>query len=520
MMTSQQTDKRQMAAESIESGQRSDGRLARRNRGAKIVATIGPASQSAGVLRDMLFAGADIFRLNFSHGSHDLHRQVHREIRRLEHEVSRPIGVIQDLQGPKIRVGLLSGGGRVVKAGEIVQFRLTEVEGDENWIPLPHPEVFAAIVPGTEFLVDDGRLRFVVEDCNSDSFRARVLVGGDLLSRKGLNLPRTFLDISPLTTRDKEDLAFGLDLGVDWIALSFVQKPSDLIEARALVADRAALISKIEKPHALAHIDNIVALSDAIMVARGDLGVEIEQEEVPGRQKELVRLCRQAGKPVIVATQMLDSMVNSPAPTRAETSDVATAVYDGADAVMLSAESATGRYPVAAVSTMSRIISRTEQSLISAVQLVLEQNPPHIVAASAASLAAALDASAVVAFTSSGTTAVRVARQRPRVPIIAITPSEGVARRLCLLWGAHSILAEEIGAYEEMVEQAISHSLESEFSKINDHIVVVAGLPFATAGTTNNVRVVRIDRHEPVQRTKSITQVRTEAQEDVKSIRR
>jgi pyruvate kinase len=498
MMTDQKP--KQMADGMIESGQRSDRRLARRNRGAKIVATIGPASQSASVLRDMLLAGADIFRLNFSHGSHDLHREIYSEIRRLEREVSRPIGIIQDLQGPKIRIGLLSGGGRAVKAGESVQFRFTEAESRENWIPLPHPEVFAAIVPGTEFLVDDGRLRFVAEDCNAGSFRARVVVGGDVLSRKGLNLPRTSLDISPLTERDKEDLVFGLDLGVDWIALSFVQKPSDLIVARALVGDHAALISKIEKPHALVCIDDIVALSDAIMVARGDLGVEIEQEEVPGRQKELVRLCRQAGKPVIIATQMLDSMVNSPAPTRAETSDVATAVYDGADAVMLSAESATGRYPVAAVSTMSRIISRTEQhkfypSLISAVQLVLEQNPPHIVAATAASLAAALDASAVVAFTSSGTTAVRVARQRPRVPIIAITPSERVARRLCLLWGAHSILAKEIGTYEEMVEQAISHSLDSEFSKINDHIVVVAGLPFATAGTTNNIRVVRIDRH-------------------------
>jgi len=494
-----QQDRQQMSTESIEHGWQPEDRLARRNRRAKIVATIGPASQSASVLRELFFAGADIFRLNFSHGSHDTHRAVLREIRRLEREVARPIGIIQDLQGPKIRIGRLSDGGRSLKAGEIVQFRLAETAGREGWIPLPHPEVFAAIIPGAELLVDDGRIRFVAENCDADSFRARVLVGGDVLGRKGLNLPRTFIDISPLTPKDREDLVFGLNLGVDWIALSFVQKPSDLIEARALVADHAGLISKIEKPHALDTIDSIVALSDAVMVARGDLGVEIEQEEVPGRQKELVRLCRQAGKPVIVATQMLDSMVNSPAPTRAETSDVATAIYDGADAVMLSAESATGRYPVAAVATMSRIISRTEQhklypSLISAVQLVLEQNPPHVVAASAASLATALEASAIVAFTSSGTTAVRVARQRPGVSIIAVTPSEAVARRLCLLWGAHSILSNEIGTYEEMVEQAIAHSLEGEFCGINDHVVVVAGLPFATTGTTNNIRVVRIDR--------------------------
>lgn len=469
----------------------------RRDRNAKIVATVGPASQSPDALRALYFAGADVFRLNFSHGSRDLHGEVYRAIRRLEQEVSCPIGVIQDLQGPKIRIGKLDRGSRPVKVGDTVRFYLAnEVHGAE-WIPLPHPEVFAAMVPGAQFLIDDGRLRFVVEKHGTDSFEANVLVAGEILSRKGVNLPGTVLDISPLTSKDREDLAFGLDLGVDWIALSFVQKPSDLIEARALVGAGTGLIAKIEKPSALHRIDDIVSLSDAIMVARGDLGVEIDQEEVPGRQKELVRLCRHVGKPVIVATQMLESMVNSPTPTRAETSDVATAIYDGADAVMLSAESAIGRYPIEAVSTMSRIISQTEQHklyplLIAAAEPDAEQSPPHAIAAAAASLATVLEASAVVAFTSSGITASRIARKRPGVPIIAVTPNERVSHQLCLLWGAHSILSEDIRTYEEMVELAVAYSLDSGFSETNDKIVVVAGLPFATTGTTNNIRFIRV----------------------------
>jgi pyruvate kinase len=305
------------------------------------------------------------------------------------------------------------------------------------------------------------------------------------------------LNLSPLTAKDRADLAFGLELGVDWVALSFVQKPGDVIEARGLIGDRAGIMAKIEKPAALEEIDDIVRLSDAVMVARGDLGVEIPHEDVPGRQKELIRCCRLVGKPVIVATQMLDSMVAAPTPTRAEASDVATAIYDGADAVMLSAESATGQYPCEAVAMMSRIIESTERhkmyrSIIDASQPGEEETAPHAVAAAAADLAAAIHASAIVAFTSSGTTAARIARKRPRVPILAVTPDRRVSRQLCLLWGAHSVLSKDVDSYEEMVDRATRTALAEEFAKPAEPIVVVAGVPFGEAGTTNNLRVVQI----------------------------
>jgi pyruvate kinase len=320
---------------------------------------------------------------------------------------------------------------------------------------------------------------------------------GTISNRKGVNLPGTVLNMSPLTPKDRTDLAFGLELGVDWVALSFVQRPSDIIEARALVGERAGLVAKIEKPSALDHIEDIVRLSDAVMVARGDLGVEIPPEEVPGRQKELVRICRLAVKPVIIATQMLDSMVGAPTPTRAEASDVATAIYDGADAVMLSAESAAGQYPVEAVAMMDRIISRTEQdkayrSIVTALRAEIEESPPHAVASAAADLAQAIHAPCIVAYTSSGTTASRIARTRPDVAILAITPDENVARRLCLLWGAHSVRSEDIHTYEEMVEQAEAYARSEGLAQPPEFIVVVAGVPFGTAGTTNNLRVVQL----------------------------
>ncbi len=317
----------------------------RRHRHAKIVATIGPASSSPERLRELFLAGADVFRLNFSHGAHDDHRQVHAAIRALEGETGRPIAILQDLQGPKIRVGLIKDGKIQVAAGESVRFVLGREEGGREAIPLPHPEIFKAIMPGAALLIDDGRVRLEAVSLEAETIEARVVVGGTISNRKGVNLPDTALDLSPLTAKDRDDLAFGLELGVDFVALSFVQKPADLIEARGLIRGQAALLAKIEKPQALERIEDIVRLADAIMVARGDLGVEIPHEDVPGRQKELVQLCRLQGKPVIVATQMLESMVHGPTPTRAEASDVATAIYDGADAVMLSAESAAGSYP-------------------------------------------------------------------------------------------------------------------------------------------------------------------------------
>ena len=469
----------------------------RRNRRAKIVATVGPASGSPEMLEALLLAGVDTFRLNFSHGTHEDHAKVHAAIRALEQKIGRPIGILQDLQGPKIRVGTIKDGKFSVVAGEQVRFVLSGSDGDKMSIPLPHPEIFKAVTPGDDLLIDDGRVRVRVTGLGNDYIDAKIITGGAISNRKGVNVPSAVLDLSPLTAKDRVDLAFGLELGVDWIALSFVQKPGDIIEASGLIGDRAGIMAKIEKPAALEHIDDIIRLSDAIMVARGDLGVEIPHEDVPGRQKELIRSCRLAGKPVIVATQMLDSMIAAPTPTRAEASDVATAIYDGADAVMLSAESATGLYPREAVEMMSRIIKSTEQhklyrSILDASQPGEEGTAPHAVAAVAADLAEAIHASAIVAFTSSGTTAARIARKRPKVAILAITPDQRVSRQLCLLWGAHSVLSKDIKNYEEMVERATETALTEAFGKRSDSIVVVAGIPFGEAGTTNNLRVVQI----------------------------
>lgn len=469
----------------------------RRHRRAKIVATVGPASASVEMLEALFLAGVDTFRLNFSHGSQEGHARVHSAIRTLERDVRRPIGILMDLQGPKIRVGSLRNGKIIAEVGQCIRFVASGADGDSSNIPLPHPEIFAAVAPGQDLLIDDGRVRVRVTGVADHAINAEVVVGGAISNHKGVNLPATMLDLSPLTAKDRSDLDFGLRLGVDWVALSFVQRPSDVIEARALIGDRAGVMVKIEKPAALERIDDIIQLSDAIMVARGDLGVEIPPEEVPGRQKELVRACRLAVKPVIVATQMLDSMIAAPTPTRAEASDVATAIYDGADAVMLSAESATGRYPRETVEMMDRIIKSTEQhkmyrSIIEATQPGEEQTPPHAVATAAADLASVIQAKAIVAYTSSGTTASRVARKRPSQPILAITPNLDVSRRLCLLWGAHSVPSDDVQTYEEMVERATAFAIDEGLVSGNDLLVVVAGVPFGQAGSTNNLRIISI----------------------------
>ncbi|MGX7706886.1 pyruvate kinase [Methylobacterium sp. Gmos1] len=471
----------------------------RRHRHAKIVATVGPASNTPERLKALFLAGVDTFRLNFSHGSHDDHAKVHAAIRALEQETGRPIGILQDLQGPKIRIGTLRGGKAELATGERIRFVREGREGGTDAIPLPHPEIFAAVAPGQELLIDDGRVRVRVVGVDDAAIDADVVVGGPISDRKGVNLPGTVLALSPLTEKDRRDLAFGLELGVDWVALSFVQTPSDVMEARGLIAGRAGLIAKIEKPSALEHIEDIIRIADGVMVARGDLGVELPPEDVPGRQKELVRACRHAVKPVIVATQMLESMVTAPSPTRAEASDVATAVFDGADAVMLSAESAAGRYPIEAVSMMDRIIRRTEQhrlyrSLVQASEPEVEDSPPHAVAAAAATLADAIEAAAIVAFTSSGTTAARIARKRPNVPILAATSDTAVSRRLSLYWGAHSVLGPEIESYEAMVDRAAEVAAQEGFAQAPDLVVAVAGIPFGRAGTTNNLRVVELGR--------------------------
>lgn len=468
-----------------------------RNRRAKIVATLGPASSSPEVIRQLYDAGVDMFRLNFSHGSHDDHRARYDAIRAVERDVGTPIAVLQDLQGPKIRLGAIEGGKRMLEMGSSVTFALAPTSSDGESLPLPHKEVFEAIMPGQQLLIDDGKVRLSVSGVGDKLIEAKVVAGGVVSDRKGVNLPDTLLALSPITDKDRRDLEFGLNLGVDWVAFSFVQRASDMIEAHQLVGGRAGVMAKIEKPAALNAIDDIVSLSDSIMVARGDLGVEIPPEDVPGAQKDLVRMCRLAGKPVIIATQMLESMITTPTPTRAEASDVATAIYDGADAVMLSAESASGQYPVAAVATMNRIIARTErhkayEQIIAALHPEADPLPQHAIAAAAATVASDIGAACIVAFTFSGTTACRIARQRSRTPILSVTPNESIARRLALVWGSRSIRSDDISTYDEMVEQAAHHARESGLAQPGENIVVVAGVPFGMSGSTNNLRVVTV----------------------------
>jgi pyruvate kinase len=469
----------------------------RRRRKAKIIATLGPASSDPAMIEKLFDAGADVFRLNFSHGTQADHKLRLDAIRALEVKKGRPIGILQDLQGPKIRIGTLEAGPVMLESDKELVFRLDRAPGNATSVALPHPEVFENMMPGHRIMIDDGKLQLECIGAEKDRIRARVIVGGQLSDRKGVNLPETELSISPLTAKDRDDLAFGLAMGVDWVALSFVQRPSDVIEAQALIQGRAGVMAKIEKPAALGRMDDIVALVDAVMVARGDLGVEIPPEDVPGRQKELIRLCRHAGKPVVVATQMLESMIKSPSPTRAEASDVATAIYDSADAVMLSAESASGDWPVEAVSMMSRIIEHTEEhklyrSIIEALQPSPENTTPHAIAAAAADIADAIGAAAIVSYTASGTTSMRAARKRPKVAILSLSPTAHTSRRLALLWGNHSTVTSEVTSYDEMVERAKFHALEEGFAKIGDRIVIIAGIPFGRQGSTNNIRVVRL----------------------------
>ncbi|MFT6533338.1 MAG: pyruvate kinase [Limimaricola cinnabarinus] len=466
-----------------------------RNRRAKIIATVGPASAAPFMLRNLFNKGVDTFRLNFSHGDHASHAAVIRAIRALETEVGVPIGILQDLQGPKIRLGRLPGGCRVLDRHERVFFTLTESTEAITALPLPHAEVFAAIAPGHRLFIDDGRVRLRVVSADAERIEAEVLEGGKVSDRKGINLPDTLLELPVLTEKDRADLEFGLDHGVDWVALSFVQRASDLDEIRELIAGQAGLASKIEKPSALAEIEAIVRSSDAIMIARGDLGVEIPPEDVPGRQKEIIALCRRESRPVIVATQMLESMTASPMPTRAEASDVATAIYDGIDAVMLSAESATGAFPVEAVEVMDRIIRRTEAHEAYGRSIAASREAPFDAAGSiadaGAKLACALRARCLVAYSVSGTTAHRVAARRPALPLIVVTKETSVSRRMALVWGVRSVLETAELNYDSMDSMAREESARLIEVAAGDTCVILAGVPFGQTGSTNNIRVAR-----------------------------
>ena len=471
----------------------------RRTRNAKIVATLGPASSDKDTVRRLFLAGVDVFRLNFSHGSADDHRARFAILRELEQETGRPIGILADLQGPKLRVGTFADGAVLLVEGRPFRLDLDPAPGTARRAGLPHPEIFAALVVGAELLLDDGRLRLVVERCGPDFAETRVLVGGKLSERKGVNVPGVVLPITALTPKDRRDLALALELGADWVALSFVQRPEDVAEARALIGDRAAIVSKLEKPSAVERLDEIVALSDAVMVARGDLGVELPAEHVPAIQKRIVRSCRRLGKPVIVATQMLESMVDSPVPTRAEASDVATAIYDGADAVMLSAESASGKYPVGAVDMMNRIIEQVEsdplyRQLIEASHTAAQQggDVADAVCCAMRRTVALLHAAAIVCYTSSGHTSLRAARERPESPVLSLTPNLAAARRLALVWGIHSVHIAEVADATRMSELACEIARCERFAEAGQTIVIIAGMPFGTPGTTNLMRIATV----------------------------
>ena len=468
----------------------------RRTRNAKIVATLGPASSDQDTVRRLFLAGVDVFRLNFSHGSADDHRARFAILRALERETGRPIGILADLQGPKLRVGTFANGPVMLAEGAAFRLDLDGAPGNAERAGLPHPEIFAALVPGAELLLDDGRLRLVVERCGADFADTRVAVGGRLSERKGVNVPGVVLPITALTAKDRRDLALALEEGADWIALSFVQRPEDVAEARALIGARAAIVSKLEKPAAVERLDEIVALSDAIMVARGDLGVELPAEHVPVLQKRIVRSCRRAGKPVIVATQMLESMVDSPVPTRAEASDVATAIYDGADAVMLSAESASGKFPVEAVRMMDRIIGQVEgdaqyRPLIDASHSAARPGGDVAEAVCCAMRRAVslLQAAAIVCYTSSGCSSLRAARERPESPVLSLTPSLATARRLALAWGVHSVHIGDVQDVDQMTQIACEVARSEGFARPGQTLVTIAGMPFGTPGTTNLLRI-------------------------------
>lgn len=469
-----------------------------RNRNAKIVATLGPASADRATIQALFEAGADVFRLNFSHGTHADHKQRLDTIRAIEIDSGRQIGVLLDLQGPKLRLGTFAKGPVVLKEGDAFRLDLDrDKQGDQTRAPMPHPEIFSALEVGTDLLVDDGRVRLRVERCGPDFAETRVIAGGAVSDRKGVNVPGVVLPLSALTAKDRADLDYGLTLGVDWIALSFVQRPEDIVEIKAIVKGRAGIVAKLEKPSAISSLDAIVAESDAVMVARGDLGVEMPPEQVPAIQKRIVRACRKAGKPVIVATQMLESMVTAPVPTRAEASDVATAIYDGADAVMLSAESASGKYPLEAVAMMDSIIAQTEldphyRELIRAAQTTLSPSPSDAIGVAVRGVVELLKVSAVVAYTSSGYSALRMARERPQAPILGMTPRLAVARQLALAWGVFPVLCHEVMDVIEMSDWACITAKKLGLGQTGEMIVISAGVPFGTSGTTNLMRIAQI----------------------------
>jgi pyruvate kinase len=466
----------------------------RRERRTKIVATLGPASSDRATMAKLFAAGADVFRINMSHTTPDRMREVVRTIRDIERDHGRPIATLVDLQGPKLRIGALAENAVRLAAGADFILDADDAPGDPTRVHLPHPEILAALKPGHALLLDDGKIRLTVVEASPKRAVTRVVVGGALSSRKGVSLPDTMLAFSALTAKDHTDLEAALDAEADWIALSFVQRAEDVADAKKIARGRAAVMAKIEKPQAVERLAEILETADSLMVARGDLGVEMPVEKVPGLQKQMTRASRRAGKPVVVATQMLESMIASPVPTRAEVSDVATAIYDGADAVMLSAESAAGQYPVEAVATMNRIAIEVEsdptyRTIIQADPANPEATGADAIASAARHIAETLDLSAVVCWTSSGATALRVARERPHAPIVSISPNIAVGRRLALVSGVHSVVAEDARDQDDMIDRACRIAVREGLARPGERIIIVAGLPLGTPGATNMVRI-------------------------------
>lgn len=467
----------------------------RRNRNVKIVATLGPASSSPEQIKKLHLAGVDVFRINMSHGGHEDAAARHAAVRQVEKEVGRPIAILADLQGPKLRIGVFASEEPIqLEVGDAFRMDADPTPGDKTRVHLPHPEILSVLEPGATLLVNDGKIRLRVTAATPEGADTVVEIGGPISNRKGVNVPDIELPLAALTDKDRKDLEFMCELGVDWMAMSFVQRASDVQEGKDLIKGRALVMTKVEKPMCVQRIDEVMEVSDGIMVARGDLGVELPIYSVPPIQKKLVRRARQAGKPVVVATQMLESMIEAPTPTRAEVSDVANAIYEGADAVMLSAESAVGAYSIEAVSMMDEVARSTEadpnyRRAIDGGRSVAEPNVPDAITAAAREVAETLELKAVCCFTHTGTTVNRMARERPKMPIMAMTPFETIARRLVMVWGAHCIVTGDLTRFKEAVHASLKSAVDQEFAEEGERILVVAGVPFNVAGTTNILRV-------------------------------
>jgi pyruvate kinase len=471
----------------------------RRLRRSKIVATLGPATAQRAAIADLFRAGADVFRINMSHASHDDMRERVQIIRALEQEFGRPIAILLDLQGPKLRIGLFKDGAVELKQGDSFIFDSETTPGDATRVNLPHPEILQALQPGHVVLVDDGKVRLHITEASPTRAVATVDVGGRVSNRKGVSLPDTEIPLASMTPKDRSDLEAGLAAGVDWIAVSFVQRAEDVADVKKVAGARALVLAKIEKPQAISRLEEIMEVADAFMVARGDLGVEMPLEKVPGLQKRINRLARRLGKPVIVATQMLESMISLPVPTRAEVSDVAAALFEGADAVMLSAESASGRYPTEAVATMNKIAEEVEcdsfyRQIINAQRPTPEATVADAIATAARDVAETLDLKAIVAWTSSGSTAFRIARERPEPPILALTPNRDTARRLALVWGVHAVVTEDAQDVDDMAARACVIAAAEGFAQPGERVIIVAGVPFGSPGATNMVRIASIEK--------------------------